>query len=73
MMMACSQAGRRYPPGLAGWNRLPAGIALCHIRIIPGRVGAVIPSPGRIGLGVAIIAVVRIVIPAIGISIETEP
>src|SRR5215831_6394393 len=62
--------------GLARRNRLPAAIALCHIRIIAGGVGAIVPGlPGVgpravaiVGAG-AVIAAGRIVtvIPVIGI------
>jgi hypothetical protein len=60
----------------AGRNRLPAGIALRHIRVIARRIGAVIPDLGGVGLAVVIIAIVWRVIPPIGIcepSTEEKP
>ena len=48
-------------------NRLPAGIALRHIRVIAGRIGAIIPRLRGVGLAVVIIAIVWRVIPPIGI------
>jgi hypothetical protein len=57
---------------LAGWNRLPARIALRHIRIIASRIPTVVPGLRGVGLVVAIIAIVWVVIPSIGIFIETE-
>src|SRR5215469_12775187 len=64
--------------GLAGRNGLPTGIALRYIRVIASRIGTIVPSLRGRGLAIVIVAVVRIVIPAVGISIvgisiETEP
>jgi hypothetical protein len=57
----------------ASRNRLPAGVALRHIRIVACRIPTVIPGLRGVGLAVAIIAIVWGVIPSIGILIETEP
>jgi hypothetical protein len=59
--------------GSAGWNGLPAVIALCHIRVKARRIRTVVQVPQRGRLAVAIIAVVRKVGPAIRISVKTEP
>src|SRR5271170_229259 len=60
--MTSSQRLRRPPEHSAGqstsWNRLPAGIALRHIRVIAGRIGAVIPSLRGIGLAVIVIRII---------------
>lgn len=39
------------------WNRLPAGIALRHIRVIAGRIGAVVPSLRGVRLAVIVILI----------------
>src|SRR5689334_4888362 len=57
-------------------NCLPAGIALRHIRVIAGRIGAIVPTLRGVGLAIVIIAIVWPVIPPIGIrerSPEEEP
>ena len=46
-----------------GWNRLPAGIALRHIRIIAGRIVTVVLGLSRVGLGIIVIPIARIVAP----------
>src|ERR1700730_5347447 len=55
---------------LARRDRLPAGIALRYVRIIAGRVGAVIPIlRRRVGLAVAVVSVIRrVVAPVIWIT-----
>src|SRR5215469_159438 len=52
---------------LARWNRLPAGVALCHIRIIAGGVGAIVP--GLSDTGPRAVAIVRIVAVITGAGI----
>jgi len=44
-------------------NRLPAGVALRHIRVIAGRIGTVVPSLRGVGLAVIVISIVRIIAP----------
>ena len=61
---------------LAGRNRLPPGLALGHIGMIAGGVGAIVPGPPGVGArAVAIIGIVAViagarivaVIPVIGV------
>jgi len=44
-------------------NRLPAVVALRHIRVIAGRIGTVVPSLRGVGLAVIVISIVRIIAP----------
>jgi hypothetical protein len=60
------------PSPLAGRNRLPASIALRHIRVVTRRIGAVIPSLRGIGLAIVIVAIVRIIIVSVGIHAAEE-
>jgi hypothetical protein len=53
-----------------GRDRLPAGIALGHIRVIACGIGTIVPSLRRIGLVVTVISIVRIIAPP-GISEES--
>jgi len=48
-------------------NRLPAVVALRHIRVIAGRIGTVVPSLRGVGLAVIVISIVRVIAPP-GIS-----
>src|SRR5207244_7362625 len=52
-------------PQLARRNRQPSGLALCHIRIIPGRVGTIVP--GLPGAGLRAVAGMVAVIAGAGI------
>src|SRR5712671_6589138 len=47
----------------AGWNRLPAGVALRYIRVIACRIGAIVPGLAGVRLAVAVIVVIRIIAP----------
>src|SRR5438067_4310804 len=49
--------------GSAGWNRLPAGVALRYVRVIACRIGAIVPGLAGIRLAVAVIVVIRIIAP----------
>ena len=59
-------------PASTGRNWLPAGVALGHIGVIAGRIGAVIPGLGGVGLGVIIIPVVRVITPPRSYERATE-
>src|SRR5437763_7794249 len=47
--------------GSAGWNRLPAGVALRYVRVIACRIGAIVPGVAGVRLAVAVIVVIRII------------
>src|SRR5438477_5689002 len=49
--------------GSAGWNRLPAGVALRYVRVIACRIGAIVPGLAGVRLAVAVIVVIRIIAP----------
>src|SRR5689334_6657017 len=49
--------------GSAGWNRLPAGVALRYVRVIACRIGAIVPGLAGVRLAVAVIVVIRIRAP----------
>src|SRR5271163_2382868 len=58
-----SSVGLRRPPEYftgqsTSWNRLPAAIALRHIRVIAGRIGAVVPNLRSVGLAVIVIWII---------------
>src|SRR5436309_6873260 len=70
------RAARERIRASASRDRLPAGIALRHIRVISGRIPAIVPSLRGGGLAVVIIAIVWVVIPPIGVcehSTEEKP
>ena len=49
--------------GSAGWDRLPAGIALRYIRVIACRIGAVVPGLAGVRLAVVVVVIIRIRAP----------
>jgi hypothetical protein len=68
-----TRVARSHRTTSASRNRLPARIALRYVGVVACGIGAVVPSRRGVGLAIAIIAIVWGVIPAIGISIVTEP
>src|SRR5437870_4215396 len=64
-------ASARFVP-LAGRNRLPACVALRHVRVITRRIGAIVPGL-RGGRLAGVIAVVGIIIPAVWIRVIGPP
>src|SRR5215831_12687788 len=54
--------------GLARRDRLPPGLALCHIGIVAGRIGAIVP--GLPDVGVRAVAIFGIVAVIAGTGIE---
>ena len=49
--------------GSAGWDRLPAGVALRYIWVIARRIGAIVPGLAGVRLAVVVIAIIRIRAP----------
>src|SRR5947207_13653248 len=75
-LLKALRAARERIRASASRDRLPAGIALRHIRVISGRIPAVVPSLRGVGLAVIIVAIVWRVIPPIGVcerSTEEKP
>src|SRR5215472_3695610 len=66
-------AGTRAIGGSARRNRLPTGIALRHVGVIAGGVGAVIPNRAGIGLGVPGIAIIGIVTVVVIVRVAIIP
>ena len=60
---AAEGSRERSRDGSAGWDRLPAGVALRYIGVIARRIGAIVPGLAGVRLAVVVVAIIRIRAP----------